>query len=199
MATEPLADEPAEFEVTATEVIGEGSFLRLVRDTVDYRGEVIHREYLKHPGAVAVLALDDDDRVLLIRQYRHPQRAVEWELPAGLLDIAGESRLLAAQRELAEETGMAASEWMHLLDFAPTPGGSDEIVTIFLARGLVEVASDFVREGEEADIEVRWAGLDDVGDAALSGRLRNGILIGGVLAAMAARARDWAMLRPAEG
>jgi len=194
---EPLADEPADFAVTGREVIGEGRFFSLIRESVSYNGTEIAREFIEHPGAVAVVALDDDDRVLLIQQYRHPLRSREWELPAGLLDVANESRLLAAQRELAEETGMAAAEWHRLLDLATSPGGSDEIVTVFLARGLVEVASDFEREGEEADIAVRWVPIDDVADAASVGGLRNGILIAGVFAARAARATGWRTLRSA--
>jgi 8-oxo-dGTP pyrophosphatase MutT (NUDIX family) len=193
---EPLADEPADFALTDREVIGAGRFFSLVRETLSYGGTEIAREFMEHPGAVAVLALDDDDRVLLIQQYRHPVRSREWELPAGLLDVPDEPRLLAAQRELAEETGMAAAEWHQLVDLATSPGGSNEIVTVFLARGLVEVASDYVRDGEEADIEARWVPIDDVADAASAGRLRNGILIAGVFAALAARASEWRTLRP---
>ena len=194
---EPLADEPADFAVTRREVVGEGRFFSLVRESISYNGTEIAREFIEHPGAVAVVALDSDDRVLLIQQYRHPLRSREWELPAGLLDVANEARLVAAQRELAEETGMAAGEWHKLVDLATSPGGSNEVVTIFLARGLVEVASDFVREGEEADIAVRWVPIDDVADAASVGGLRNGILIAGVFAALAARAAGWRSLRSA--
>jgi 8-oxo-dGDP phosphatase len=194
---EALEDQQVDYTITATEVLGAGRLLSLVSDTVDYNGESITREYISHPGAVAVLALDDDDRVLLIRQYRHPLRSLEWELPAGLLDVPDELRVVAAQRELVEETGMAASEWMQLIDCAVSPGGSNEIVSIFLARGLVEVESDYVRDGEEADIEARWVSIDDVAAAAAAGRLRNGILIAGVFAALAARSLDWSSLRPA--
>ena len=191
-----LADEPAHHEVTSREVIGTGRLLTLVRETFTYGDSELAREFIEHPGAVAVLALDDDDQVLLIRQYRHPVRTREWELPAGLLDIADEPRLLAAQRELAEETGMAAAEWHQLVEIAASAGGSTEIVTVFLARGLVEVASDYVRDGEEADIEARWVPIGDVADAASAGRLRNGVLVAGVFAALAARASGWRALRP---
>ena len=191
-----LADEPAHYAVTGREVIGAGRLLTLVRETFTYGDVELGREFIEHPGAVAVLAIDDDDQVLLIRQYRHPLRAREWEIPAGLLDMPDEPRLRAAQRELVEETGMAAAEWHQLVDLAASPGGSTEIVTIFLARGLVEVASDYVRDGEEADIEARWVPIDDVAHAASAGRLRNGILIAGVFAALAARASGWRSLRP---
>jgi len=195
---ESLEDEVAHYDILSRELVGDGRFFSLVRETVDYGGVEITREFLDHPGAVAVLALDDDDRVLLIRQYRHPLRSREWELPAGLLDVANEPRVNAAQRELAEETGMAASQWHELVELATSPGGSNEIVTVFLARGLVEVASDYARDAEEADIEVRWAPIADVGDAASAGQLRNGILIAGVFAAIAARANGWSALRAAE-
>lgn len=192
---EPLADEPADFAVARREVVGEGRFFSLVRESISYNGTEIAREFIEHPGAVAVVALDSEDQVLLVQQYRHPLRSREWELPAGVLDVPNEPRLLAAQRELAEETGMAAAEWHVLIDLATSPGGSNEVVTVFLARGLVEVTSDFVREGEEADIAVRWVPIDDVAEAASVGRVRNGILIAGVFTALAARTSGWRTLR----
>jgi ADP-ribose pyrophosphatase len=197
-APEPLEDQQVNYQITESEVVGSGRLLTLMSETLDYKGESITREFVRHPGAVAVLALDADDRVLLIRQYRHPLRSLEWELPAGLLDVPDEPRAIAAQRELVEETGMSASEWMLLLDMAVSPGGSNEVVSIFLARGLVEIESDYVRDAEEADIEVRWEQLEDVAAAAAAGKLRNGILIGGVFAALAARAQGWSSLRPAD-
>ena len=195
---EHLSDDTASYEVTARTVVGEGRLHSLVRETLEYEGTQLEREFIEHSGAVAVVALDDEDRVLLIRQYRHPLRSREWELPAGLLDAVDEPRLHAAQRELVEETGMAAGEWSRLIDFAASPGGSTEVVSIFLARSLVHVASDYVREGEEADIETRWVPIADVADAALSGQLRNGPLLVGIFAALAARAGNWANLRPAD-
>ena len=193
---EPLADEAAHYEVTDREVIGQGRLFTFVRETVRYGDAELEREFIEHLGAVAVLALDDDDQVLLIRQYRHPLRSRDWEIPAGLLDLPDEPRLVAAQRELLEETGMAAAEWHQLIDLATSPGGSTEVVSIFLARGLVEVANDYVRDAEEADIEARWVPIGDVADAAAAGRLRNGILIAAVFAALAARGSEWRSLRP---
>lgn len=198
-APEPLDDQQVTYEITDSQVVGSGRLLTLMSETLDYNGQSITREFITHPGAVAVLALDDDERVLLIRQYRHPLRSLEWELPAGLLDVPDEPRVVAAQRELVEETGMTASEWMLLLDMAVSPGGSNEVVSIFVARGLVEIESDYVRDGEEADIEVRWEKLDDVAAAAAAGTLRNGILIAGVFAAVVARSKGWLTLRPALG
>ena len=99
-------------------------------------GEIV-RQYVDHPGAAAIVALDDDDRVLLIQQYRHPIRHRDWEIPAGLLDIAGESPLETAQRELEEEADLVAADWEPLVSVFTTPGGNDEVVHLFLARGLV--------------------------------------------------------------
>src|SRR5699024_5294316 len=106
-----------------------------------------------------ILALDDEDRVLLIRQYRHPVRRRDWEIPAGLLDVAGEHPLATARRELAEEADLAATQWSVLAEFATSPGGSNELIRVYLARGLTEL-EPFARTEEEADIERRWVGLD---------------------------------------
>ena len=117
-------------------------------------GSVVRRDYQVHPGSVAVLALDDEDRVLLIKQYRHPVRHKLWEIPAGLLDVPGENPLHAAQRELYEEAHVKAEDWRVLTDVYTTPGGCDEAVRIFLARGLSEADGQrFAVEEEEADME----------------------------------------------
>lgn len=181
----PLADEAFEPNVTSSEVVFEGAVWNVRRDAFDYDGSSIVREYVAHTGAVAILAVDDEGRVLVIRQYRHPIRSREWELPAGLLDVSGESGLVAAQRELAEEADLQASDWSELVAFRTTPGGSDETVTVFKATGVSATGSTFEREAEEADIEVRWVALDEIVDGVLAGRLRNSILAIGALAAAA--------------
>jgi ADP-ribose pyrophosphatase len=135
--------------------------------------------------------------VLLIRQYRHPVRAREWEIPAGLLDVDGEPPLTAAQRELAEEADLAAERWNVLADFLNSPGGSDETIRIYLARGVTAVPA-FERTEEEADIEVRWVPLDEALDAVLARRVQAPSLVVGVLAAAASRARGWAGLAPGD-
>jgi ADP-ribose pyrophosphatase len=145
-----------------------------------------------------VLALDDDDRVFLICQYRHPIRARDWEIPAGLLDVPGEEPLAAAQRELAEEGDLAASDWAVLTDFFSSPGSSDEAIRVYLARGLTPTDEPFAREEEEAHMETRWLDLDACVDAVLERRVQNPTLVIGVLAAQAARARGWAGLAPAD-
>lgn len=196
----PLADVPGERGVLTSQVVHRGLVWDVVRESVElgpYRTVV--REYVRHPGAVAVIALDDDDRVLLLRQYRHPVGAELWEPPAGLLDVPGEDLVAAAQRELAEEADLTARDWWVLADYFTTPGGSDEALRIFLARGLASVphADRHHREDEEADMEPVWVPLDDAVSAVLAGRLRNPSTAVGVLAATAARARGWTDLREA--
>jgi ADP-ribose pyrophosphatase len=193
-----LADEPFSPEISSTEVPFKGKIWNVRRDTFRYNGDEITREYVDHTGAVAVLALDDQDRVLLIKQYRHPVRHREWEIPAGLLDVHGESPLSAAKRELAEEADLAADEWNVLAEFYTTPGGNDEAIRIYLARGVHPTAGAFARSDEEADMEVRWAPLDEVVDAILARRVQNPSLIVGVLAARVEREKGWAQLAPAD-
>ncbi len=193
----PLSDERAESAVVKHEVLHEGRVWDLVADTVDYNGTQFTREYLDHPGAVAVLALDAEDRVLLIRQYRHPVRARDWEIPAGLLDEAGEPALEAAKRELAEEADLAADRWDLLSEYWTTPGGSNEAIRIYLARDLRDVPA-FDRFDEEADIEKRWVPLDEAVTAVLDRRIQNPSTINGVLSASASRALGWSTLGDAD-
>lgn len=187
--------------VLGTTVSHHGMIWDVVRDRIDL-GEagVVEREYVRHTGAVAVLALDDDDRVLLLRQYRHPVRHELWEPPAGLLDVGGEAPLAAAQRELGEEADLVASEWAVLLDWFSSPGGMDEALRVYLARGLSEVpeAQRHVREGEEHGMPSAWVPLDEAKDAVLAGRVHNPAAVVSVLAAWAARAGGWTTLRPAD-
>ena len=194
---EPIRDVPEQHPLTSETLIHSGRVWDVATETFDYDGTSITREVVRHPGAVAVLALDDDGRVLLIRQYRHPIRTRAWEIPAGLLDVAGEPPLTAAQRELAEEADLAATTWHVLADFQNSPGGSDEAIRVYLARGISSVPA-FERSDEEADIEVRWVPLDDVVDAVLQRRVQSPSLVIGSLAAHAARSRDWATLAPGD-
>jgi 8-oxo-dGTP pyrophosphatase MutT (NUDIX family) len=188
-----LADEEFAVEVHSSDAVFQGHVWDVRRDEFAYGESTIIREYVAHTGAVAILAMDDDDRVMLIRQYRHPVGLREWEIPAGLLDITGESPLLAAQRELAEEADLEASDWSLLSEFATSPGGSNEVIRVYLARGL-SVTPVFERTEEEADLETRWASLDEVVDAALDRRIGNSILTIAALAAHASRARGWSTL-----
>lgn len=198
--SEALADRPEQPEVLSTERVFDGKVWDVDRDTFAFHGDELVREVVRHPGAVAILALDDEDRVVLVQQYRHPVAAHEWELPAGLLDIAGEDPLEAARRELAEEVDLVADRWNVLVDHRPSPGGMDEALRIYLARDLRDVADDerFEREGEEAQMQRRSVPLDEVVDAVLEGRIHNGTLMVGLLAVRELRARGWAGLRPAD-
>ncbi len=198
-ASRELADVVAPRPVLAATTVHHGMIWDLVRDTVDL-GEsgMVEREYVRHPGAVAVIALDEADRVLLVRQYRHAVRSELWEPPAGLLDVEGEDRVEAAKRELAEEADLVAASWWRLADYYSTPGGNDEALTVFLARDLTPVpeADRHVREAEERDLVVGWFDLDDAVTAVLAGRVRNPSTVVGLLAAAAERARGWRGLRP---
>ncbi|MDM7830933.1 NUDIX domain-containing protein [Cellulomonas edaphi] len=198
MTVDPLADVPAERSVLSHEVIHAGKVFDLVGDVVDLGASQVLREYVAHPGAVAVIALDEDDRVLLLSQYRHPVRSVLWEPPAGLLDVDGEDPVAAAARELAEEADLRAGSWWKLVEVYTTPGGSNEHIVVFLARDLAPVADDerFARADEEADMVPRWVPLDEAVAAVLGGRIHSPTAVAGVLAAAAARAAGWSTLVP---
>jgi 8-oxo-dGDP phosphatase len=158
------------------------------------------RTVVEHPGAVAVLGLDDANRILMIRQYRHPVGRVLWELPAGLRDVAGEEPLITARRELLEETGYRASDWRVLVDFFSSPGYSTERLRIYLARGLTEVPEEertFVPKDEEAKLTRAWVPLPEAVAAVLAGDLHNGVAALGILAVNSVSG-DFSGLRPAD-
>lgn len=184
-----LRDEPFEPEVLSSDLAFEGAVWDVRDERVRYGDGEIRRQFVAHTGAVAVVALDEHDRVLLIQQYRHPIRHRDWELPAGLLDIPGEDPLLAAQRELAEEADIVARDWEHLVSSWTTPGGNDEMIHLYLATGISAAEAAHAREDEEADIRIEWVPLADAVDGVLSGRLHNGILSIGVMAASLRRVR----------
>jgi len=177
-----LRDEPLVPEIVQSDVAFAGRVWDVRSDTFLYNGEWIVRQYVSHTGAVAILALDDDGRMLVIQQYRHPIRSRDWEIPAGLLDVPGEEHLAAARRELAEEADLEADRWEPLVSVHPTPGGNDEIVHVFLARGLRPAGEAHARVDEEADIRVEWVPVAEVVSAVLAGRMRNGILAAAALA-----------------
>jgi 8-oxo-dGTP pyrophosphatase MutT (NUDIX family) len=198
-----LVDEAIAWPVTGERVLGAGQFTTLVQDDVTAPdGETLRREYLRHPGAVGIIALDGQGRVALVRQYRHAVRHRLIEPPAGLLDVDGEAYLLAAQRELAEEVGLAADRWHVLVDLFTTPGIVGESLRVYLARDLhpVDPPDGFIKAGEEAEMELSWASLADLVDAVLAGDLHNPTMVSGVLAAWAAELRndDFGSLRPAD-
>jgi 8-oxo-dGTP pyrophosphatase MutT (NUDIX family) len=196
---EDLVDRLEQRPVQHRERVFDGMVWDVVRDTVDLgEGGIVRREYVQHPGAVGIVALDDRDRILLIQQYRHPVGTFEWELPAGLLDVAGEPPWQAAARELHEEADLVAGRWDVLMDYYASPGGVSEALRIFVARDLSDVphADRFSRESEELGMPVCWVDLDQAHDAVLRGQLHNPAALIGILSAHAARARSWSTLRP---
>lgn len=186
----PLTDAPEPHRVLAGETVFRGTVWDVRRERVAYGDGTLTREFVRHPGAVGVLALDDRDRVALVHQYRHPVRARLWELPAGLLDVPGEAPLEAARRELAEEAELEAEDWEPLIDLFTTPGGSDERLRLYRATGLRHRVTDFERTGEERDMGLVWRPFAAVRDAVLAHRLHNPTLVVGVLAETARRARS---------
>ena len=196
--SEAFADEPFDVAITRRSTEFTGRVWNIVSETFTYNDEHVTREFVDHTGAVAILAMDDEGRILAIQQYRHPIRSRDWEIPAGLLDVEGESTLLAAQRELAEEADLVADTWHSLLTITTSPGGSSEHLHIYLARDLSPAPEAYARVDEEADIVLRWIDLDEAVAAVLAGAVENVGLSAAVLAAFAARADGWKSLRAAE-
>ena len=178
-----------------------GHVWSVVTENVDFDGRIASRDVQIHPGAVAVIALDDQDRVLLIRQYRHPVAMALFEPPAGLMDKPGEPAWQTAARELAEEAGYEAARWNVLVDIFATPGGSSEAIRIFLARDLTALPDGRVHthEAEEAHLPRVFVPLDEARDLALSGAIGCATTVTGILAAWTSRAGGWQSLRPADG
>lgn len=197
----PVRDEPGRRPVVARRRLHDGMVFDLVRDTVDFaEGVRFDREYVWHTGAVAVLAVDEADRVLLIRQYRHPVGHALWEIPAGLLDLDGEAPHVAAARELAEETGYDPTGMRTLVDLRPSPGGNDEVIRVYLATGVRSSEDEFERTDEEAELVTRWVPLPDAVSAVLEGHITNATTVAAVLALQVLRAKGQHAdeLRPAD-
>jgi ADP-ribose pyrophosphatase len=170
----------------------------VVSDDVDFGHSIATRDIQLHPGAVAVIALDERDGVLLIRQYRHPVGMFLFEPPAGLLDEPDEPPHRTAARELAEESGYSADRWDVLVDFFNSPGGSSEAIRVFLARGLHELPEGrpHTGEAEEAHLPRAWVDLDEARDLVLAGRIGSPSGVLGILAAWIGRTSGWSTLRP---
>ncbi|HET8583802.1 MAG TPA: NUDIX hydrolase [Jatrophihabitans sp.] len=187
------------YEVVGSETVFKGRVLTVRVDDVRMSdGSVAKREVVAHPGAVGVVALDGAGKIVLVNQYRPPIGARLDELPAGLLDVPGESALACAKRELFEEAGLAADEWNVLLDLHTSPGMTNEAVRLFLARGLSEVTGDFQAEHEELDLQVTREPLAEAVRRVLAGGVTNAIAVAGILAAVHGRATGWRDLRPAD-
>ncbi len=199
---ESLADSLSPRELVSSTTVYRGRIWDVVSDTfvLQDAGKQLTRDYIAHPGAVAVLVMNAAGEVLMIRQYRHPVGMTLWEIPAGLLDVCGEDYVAAAARELAEEADLVASQWLVLADVFNSPGSSSEAIRIYLARGLTEVdaGSRHTRTEEEAEIRFAWVSLEDAVAAVLDGSLHNPSAVVGLLAAAAARASGFSTLRPAD-
>lgn len=173
-----------EYRVVATTERFHGRIFDIVTDEVEMPGGgTAPRDYMRHIGAVGVVALDDEGRVVLVRQYRHPVRAYLWELPAGLVDVTGEDAGATALRELAEEADLTAGRLDHLVDLHTTPGCSSEMIRLFLATELREVPA-FERHDEEQDLEVRRVPLAHAVRMIFDGQITNGPAVAGLLAAV---------------
>jgi 8-oxo-dGTP pyrophosphatase MutT (NUDIX family) len=193
-----LASPDHDHRVETSETVFEGRIITVRKDIVTMPGGTTsQRDVVVHPGAVGVVALDDQSRVLLVNQYRHPVGRRLDELPAGLLDKKGEPALEAAQRELMEEAGLAADTWHVLVDTLSSPGMTDEAVRTFLARGVRTVDRD-VQEHEEAEMTSTWVPLQEAVQRVLAGELENAVAAVGILAADRAARDGFAGLRPAD-
>jgi 8-oxo-dGDP phosphatase len=197
-----IRDEPAHWPVVSTAELVRGRLVTVRTDKVRMPdGELAERDVVIHPGAVAVLALDDAQQVLLIRQYRHPVGRLLWEVPAGLRDVSGEPPWATARRELLEEAGYRAQDWRVLADYYTSPGFSTERLRVFLARDLEfvpESERDFVPEGEETQLVPAWLPLDEAVRKVFAGELHNGVAALAILAGYAARSEGYQRLRPAD-
>ncbi|MBW0015811.1 NUDIX hydrolase [Mycobacterium sp.] len=173
------------FETESSETLYAGKIFALRSDRVRMPGGALAvREVVEHYGAVAIVAMDEQDNVAIVYQYRHAFRRRLWELPAGLLDVAGEPPHLTAARELQEEVGLQASTWQVLVDLDSAPGFSDESVRVYLATGLTQVARPEAHH-EEADMTMRWVPVAEAARQVFSGEIVNAIAVAGILAAYA--------------
>jgi ADP-ribose pyrophosphatase len=188
------------YEVVGSSTVFDGKIITVRVDDVRMSdGQVVQREVVAHPGAVAIVALDDAGKIVLVNQYRPAIATRLDELPAGLLDVEGESALDAAKRELAEETGLTAQEWNVLVDLHSSPGFSDEAVRVFLARGISSGSvGDFTAEHEELTMTAYREPLADAVRRVLTGGITNSSAVAGILAAVHGRATGWRDLRPAD-
>lgn len=186
-----IHDSPARQPVDHAVTHHQARLFTLVEEQFRFGEEqqMLSRAYFKHFGAVAVLPVDDQDRVLLIRQYRHPVRMQLWEVPAGLLDTDGETLLDTAQRELLEEADLRAETWHTLVDYYTSPGASDEGIRVYLAQDLTSIpeAELHTRQAEESEIVPTWVPLDEAVTAVLTGQIHNPSAVVGILALHAVR------------
>jgi 8-oxo-dGTP pyrophosphatase MutT (NUDIX family) len=191
---------PHAYRVLNHREVFQGAIFTLASDDVAMPGGgSSRRDYLRHPGSVAIAALDASDRIVLVRQYRHAVGTHLWELPAGLLDIHGEAPVRTAARELAEEVDLVAARWDLLIQAHASPGYSDEFSHVFLARELtpVPVGERTVRTQEEAELVPHWVDLDEAVAMVLRAEITVAVDVAGILAVARARDAGWTTLRSA--
>jgi ADP-ribose pyrophosphatase len=191
LAPADLADHPHSWPVAGSTRRWGGEFLQVRTDTiVDGDGQAHERAVVQHRGAVGILAVDEGDRILLVEQYRHPLGMRMLEIPAGILDVDGESAQLAAQRELVEEGDISAAAWEQLFTLAATPGYSTERWVVWRASELEPVPDGerTERHAEEADLVQWWMPLGAAVDAIFEGRIADALTVAGILAEHARRA-----------
>lgn len=185
-----------DYEVRSSDDVFNGKVIKVRVDKVSMPGgHDSDRDVVEHPGAVGVVALDDQGRVMMIKQYRHPVAEALWELPAGLLDVEGEQALVTAKRELGEEANLQAEKWNVLVDMLSSPGMSNEAVRIYLARNVSDLGQQPDAEDEEADLELAWVDLDEAILSVLSGGIRNAMAVAGLLATAHARDKGFENIR----
>lgn len=188
-----FGDVEHSWPVTHSESPYTSPYLSLSIDTIADPSGLEHARTVVHPhGAVGVVALDEDDRILLVEQYRHPVHRRLLEIPAGTLDIAGESPGAAAARELSEEADLRAESWIRILNLYATPGYSTEGWEVFMASGLrpTPVEERTTRVAEEADMRQLWVPFSDALDAVLDARIADSMTVAAILATDVLRRAD---------
>lgn len=187
MSERHLQDTDRTVDIQEHQTVYRGAIWNIQRDTftIESTDAPMTREYLRHPGAVAIVAIDEQQQVAMINQYRHPVGQDCWEIPAGLLDVRGENLVATAQRELAEEADLFADTWSVLVDHYPSGGSSSEAIRIFLAQDLRGVPKSqlHIREAEEQHLVLRWVPIAELLDAVMAGDIRNTNAVAGILAA----------------
>jgi ADP-ribose pyrophosphatase len=188
----PISDETglAESEVKNSKIAFRGKIWDVVSKTFAFQGEKLTREYIQHPGAVAVLAINEQDEVLLIKQYRAPVNEYLYEIPAGLRDAEDENDIQCAKRELAEEADYQADTWTHLHSFYTTPGSSSELIEIFLAQDLSPTGYSFDRTSEEKGMVPIWVPFAEVLSSVMQSKTKSPTLVVAVLSLAARRSES---------
>lgn len=191
-----ISDRLVSHPIVDRQTVFSGMAWDVRHDVFELNEEKVERDYIVHPGAVAIIALNDSGELLLIEQYRHAQGKIMWEAPAGLMDVANEDPLETAKRELYEETGYLAKTWNVLLDLANTPGGSTEQIRIYFAQDLsLHPEGRPSGSAEELDMPVHWISIQDVLESIRRGAVTNPQLVAGTHAALIAMAEPDMALR----